>query len=111
VVIPLGVAVFAIAAVMGLNGLFGYKLNAITASSPQLLLGISVATTMHLFATFLEARASGLDSKAAARRSVEVNLVPIILTNLTTALGFFSFLFGSILPISGLGFTAGSARY
>jgi len=96
---------------MGLNGLFGYKLNAITASSPQLLLGISVATTMHLFATFLEARASGLDSKAAARRSVEVNLVPIILTNLTTALGFFSFLFGSILPISGLGFTAGSARY
>jgi uncharacterized protein len=107
VLIPLGTAGLTIASVMGLNGILGYKLNAITASSPQLLLGITVAATMHLFASFIERRARGDSPPEAARHSLEHNLGPIILTTIPTALGFFSFMVGSIVPVSRLGFMAG----
>jgi predicted RND superfamily exporter protein len=108
VLIPLGTAGLTIASVMGLNGLLGFKLNAITASSPQLLLGITVAATMHLFATFIERRAAGDTPPEAARHSLEHNFGPIFLTTVPTALGFFSFMVGSIVPVSRLGFIAGT---
>lgn len=106
VLIPLGVAAATIAATMGVNGLLGFKLDAVTASMPQLLLGITVATVMHLLVTFFEEKRKGEDSKNASRLALEDNLVPILLTNIATALGFASFMVGNIVPVTLLGFMA-----
>ena len=106
IVIPLGVGALTIAATVGVNGIFGLKLDAVTAASPQLLLGISVATVMHVLATFFDHKRAGLDSPHAAEESLAENLVPILLTNAATALGFASFMVGNIVPITVLGFMA-----
>lgn len=106
ILIPLGVGVLTIAGTMGVNGLIGLKLDAVTASTPQLLLGLTTATVMHLLATFFEAKRRGADSKAAAREALEDNFTPIVLTNVATALGFASFMVGNIVPITSLGFMA-----
>jgi len=106
VVIPLGIGAATIAVTMGVNGLLDFKLNAVTASSPQLLLGMTVATVMHLLSTFLEAKERNMSSPDAARYALEDNFFPIILTNIATGLGFASFMVGNVVPITRLGFVA-----
>ena len=106
VAIPLFVAILTIASTMGVTGFLGFKLDAVTASSPQLLLGITVATVMHLLSTFFDCRRAGLTSKEAAEESIKDNMVPILLTNLATTLGFSSFMIGNIVPVTLLGFMA-----
>ncbi len=105
-VIPLLIGIATILVTMGINGLLDFKLNAVTVSSPQLLLGMTVATVMHLLSTFLDAKAKNMSSPDAARYSLEDNLWPIILTNVATALGFASFMVGNVVPITRLGFVA-----
>jgi uncharacterized protein len=104
VLIPIGVGAATIMVTMGVNGLLDFKLDAVTASSPQLLLGLTVATIMHLLATFLEGKGRDLSSPDAARYALEDNFAPIILTNIATALGFASFMVGNVVPVSRLGF-------
>jgi hypothetical protein len=106
VAIPLFVAILTIASTMGVSGFLGFKLDAVTASSPQLLLGITVATVMHLLSTFFDCRRAGLTSKEAAEEAIKDNMVPILLTNLATTLGFSSFMIGNIVPVTLLGFMA-----
>ena len=106
VVIPLGIAAATIMVTMGINGLLDFKLNSVTASSPQLLLGMTVATVMHLLSTFLDAKERNMTSPDAARYALEDNFAPIILTNIATALGFASFMVGNVVPITRLGFIA-----
>jgi predicted RND superfamily exporter protein len=106
VLVPLLVGLLTIAAVMGFNGLLGLKLDNVTASLPQLLLGISVATVMHVLTTFFEGKRHGLASRQAAIQALEENTVAILLTNLATALGFCSFMVGNIVPVTLLGLMA-----
>lgn len=106
VIIPLVVAVLTIAATLGLHGLLGFKIDAVTAITPQVLLGISVATVMHVLATFFDEKRKGATSKDAAREALADNFVPVVLTNITTALGFASFMVGNIVPVTLFGFLA-----
>jgi len=105
--VTIGTALLAIAATLGLTGAFGFKLNTITVAIPHLLTGIAVATTLHVFSSFLTAKARGLGSREAVQASLATNLVPIVLTSVTTAIGFFGFLFATIVPVTRLGFMAG----
>ncbi len=106
VLIPVVVGLLSIVAVMGLNGLLGIKLDSVTASLPQLLLGISVATVMHMLASFFEFKRQGSSSPDAARAAIDENATAMLLTNLATALGFASFMVGNIVPVTRLGFMA-----
>jgi predicted RND superfamily exporter protein len=85
----------------------GYKLNAITASTPQILLGIGIAGSMHIVFAFFAARAKGMTSVEAVRVTIQENFGPVFLTEFTTALGFYSFFTAPIVPIQRLGFMAG----
>jgi len=106
VLLPLGTGLLTIVATLGISGMLDFKLNQVTASSPQLLLGISVATVMHLVNSFIEGRRAGMAAPAAARHAVEDNFMPILLTNIATGLGFASFMVGNVVPVSRLGFVA-----
>jgi predicted RND superfamily exporter protein len=105
--IPLGCAFLTIATTMGLTGLMGYKLNAVTASTPQILLGIGIAGSIHILAAFLSAKSHGLTSADAVRHTLRENLGAVFLTEFTTALAFYSYFATPIVPIQRLGFMAG----
>ena len=106
VLIPLGVGVMTILGSLGVHGLLGNKIDAVTAITPQVLLGISVATVMHLLATFFDEKRKGLNSKEAAREALVDNFAPVVMTNVATALGFASFMVGNIVPVTLFGFLA-----
>ncbi len=106
--IPLGCAFLTIATTMGLTGLMGYKLNAVTASTPQILLGIGIAGSVHMLAAFLSAKSNGLSSADAVRVTLRENMGPVFLTEFTTALAFYSYYATPIVPIQRLGFMAGN---
>jgi predicted RND superfamily exporter protein len=105
--IPLGVALLTIAAAMGLTGWMGYKLNGVTASTPQILLGIGIAGSVHIVSAFFSAKSKGMTSVQAVQVTIEENFGPVFLTEFTTALGFYSFFTAPIVPIQRLGFMAG----
>jgi predicted RND superfamily exporter protein len=105
--IPLGCAFLTITTTMGLTGLMGYKLNAVTASTPQILLGIGIAGSVHILAAFLSAKSNGLSSADAVRVTLRENMGPVFLTEFTTALAFYSYYATPLVPIQRLGFMAG----
>lgn len=107
--IPMGVAVLSIVATMGLTGLMGYKLNTITASVPHIILGLTVAATLHLLFTFFRQRNDAKSSAKALIAAMQKNLYPLVITSTTTAVGFYSFIFSTVVPIKRLGFMVGSA--
>lgn len=105
--LPVFTGLATIAVTMGISGLLGFKLNQVTATSPQLMLGLATATVMHILATFFEAKREQRRSRESAQHALEDNMVPILLTNLATTLGFASFTVGNVEPITLLGYVAG----
>jgi predicted RND superfamily exporter protein len=106
VLLPVGIGIATIVATLGINGMLDFKLNSVTATSPQLMLGLAIATSMHLLSTFFDAKRRGESSPVAARLALVENFSPIIMTNIATALGFASFMVGNVVPITRLGFVA-----
>lgn len=98
------VIVASIVAAMGLAGWLGIRLTPPSASAPVLILTLAVADCVHLLASFLyEMRYHGRDKYAAMVESLRINLQPIFLTSLTTAIGFLSMNFSDAPPFHDLG--------
>ncbi|MDV3240640.1 MAG: efflux RND transporter permease subunit [Methylocaldum sp.] len=108
VLLSLGISLLSVIGAMGLTGLVGHKLNVVTTTTPQLLIGIAVAGCVHMAAMFVKAKRKGLNSRDAAKESLRINLSAIVMTSVTTAIGFFSFyLTATIIPLKLFGFEAG----
>ena len=107
VMIPMLVVILDIIATLGLSGLFGIKLNnliinSLQASSYQLVLSI-----LYIFYTLYFSQIDlNKEHKEAIKYSIAKNLVPTILTTLTTAIGFYSLCYSEIVPIKTLGLLA-----
>jgi uncharacterized protein len=91
---------------LGLMGWCGEPVYLTTAMLPVLLTTIGLAEEIHLLWHYHH-RPPGEPAGPALRRTVGELARPIVLTTLTTALGFLSFLTSSIRPVSRFGlFTA-----
>jgi len=88
---------------MGSMGWLGWKLTPPTASAPTIILTMAVADAVHLLVTFLQNMRAGQDKKAAMSDSLRVNLQPIFITSITTAIGFMSMNFSDVPPFHDLG--------
>lgn len=107
----LTVILLSIIAAMGAAGWLGIKLSPPSASAPTIILTVAVADCVHFFASFFEASQKSWvspDTEAhirgkAVKDSLQINLQPIFLTSLTTALGFLSLNFGESPPFHDLG--------
>lgn len=105
------VILFSIAATMGAAGWLGFKLSPPSAVTPNIILTIAVADCVHMLVSFLHEMRSGwvntLSWKAqrieAAKQTLRINLQPIFITSLTTALGFLSLNFSDSPPFNDLG--------
>lgn len=106
-ILPIVVILTSIVAAFGLIGWLGFSMNNMTAIMPQCLLAICVADSVHILVSYFQARARGLDKKEAARYSLRKNLLPTIMTSVTTAAGFFSFATAAVVPIAQFGLVTG----
>ncbi|MBA3025326.1 MAG: MMPL family transporter [Sulfurimonas sp.] len=107
--LSIAVVIFTFIIVLSLQVLFGYKLNNFTANMPIFVIAIGIADAMHLFWIYLMGRKKGLANYEAIHYSLEKNFLPILLTSLTTAVGFASLGVSEIVPIKTLGIATATA--
>ena len=97
------VVALSILGAMGTAGWMGIKLTPPSASAPTLILTLAVADCVHFLVTFYHQLRSGSDKHASVVESLRVNFTPIMLTSLTTAIGFLSMNFSDAPPFHDLG--------
>jgi len=97
------VIVLSIITAMGAAGWMGIRLTPPTAAAPTMIMTLAVANCVHLLVTFLQRMREGEAKRDAMRESLRINLQPIFLTSVTTAIGFLSMNFSDAPPFRELG--------
>jgi len=93
----------AIGATMGAAGWYGLLLTPPSAVAPIIILTLAVADAMHIVVNHQDGRRRGLANREALIESLRLNLVPVTLTSLTTALGFLGLNLSASPPFQHLG--------
>ena len=88
---------------MGIAGWMGIKLTPPSSAAPTIISTLAVADSVHLLTTLMMLMSTGLAKRAAIAESLRVNLSPIFLTSITTAVGFLSLNFSDSPPFHDLG--------
>ena len=88
VVATLIVIISSIVATMGLSGWAGMFLSTATVNVPTLVLTLAVADCVHVIVTMRQAMQRGMDKAQAIQYSTQLNAMPILITSVTTAIGF-----------------------
>ena len=70
---------------------------------PILIATLAVADCVHLFTLYFQNLDSSRKSKEAMLESLKLNLQPLFLTSLTTAIGFLSLNLAPVEPLRGIG--------
>ena len=107
--LSISVVIFTFLIVLAVQVLLGYRLNNFTANIPIFVVAIGIADAMHLFWIYLIGRRKGLDNHKAIHYSVHKNFLPVLLTSLTTAVGFASLGISAVIPIKTLGIATANA--
>ncbi len=88
---------------MGFAGWVGLKFYGESGGAIFVLMAIAVAHSVHLIQGMMDGMREGKDRRAATRHALQVNLRPIFLTSVTTAIGFLSLNFSDMPPFQVLG--------
>lgn len=88
---------------MGSMGWLGWKITPPSASAPTIILTMAVADAIHLLVTFLHNLHQGQTKQRAMQDSLRVNIQPVFITSITTAIGFLSMNFSDVPPFHDLG--------
>ncbi len=91
------------ATAMGLAGWWGVGLTPPSAVAPTLIMTLAVADSMHILLTMLQEMRHGRSKREALIESLRINMQPVFLTSLTTAIGFLSMNFSDAPPFRHLG--------
>lgn len=97
------VIIMSITTTMGLAGWLGFFLTGPSSSAPTIILTLAVADCIHILTSMFYEMRHGADKRAAIKKSLQVNLQPVFLTSITTAVGFLSMNFADSPPFRDLG--------
>jgi len=97
------IIIFSILATMGLAGWSGFYLTGPSATAPTMILTLAVADCVHILTTMFYEMRHGVEKRKAIFDSLRINFQPILLTSLTTAVGFLSMNFSDSPPFRDLG--------
>ena len=97
------VIIFSIAGTMGAVGWFGFYLTGPSVSAPTMIMTLAVADCIHILTSYYYEMRQGTAKKEALQESLRVNFKPILLTSITTAIGFMSMNFSDSPPFRDLG--------
>ncbi|WP_455221103.1 efflux RND transporter permease subunit [Kaarinaea lacus] len=97
------IIIFSILVAMGAGGYLGFPITPPSASTPIIVLTMAIANAVHVLVTFLHEMRQGLEKKTAMIESLRINMQPVFLASVTTALGFLSMNFADVPPFNHLG--------
>ncbi|HCD1284806.1 TPA: MMPL family transporter [Vibrio parahaemolyticus] len=88
VIATLIVIIGSVMATMGISGWAGMFLSTATVNVPTLSMTLAVADCVHVIATMRQSMKNGFTKVQSIERSIALNFVPILITSVTTAIGF-----------------------
>ncbi|EGR2783678.1 RND family transporter [Vibrio parahaemolyticus] len=88
VIATLIVIIGSVVATMGISGWAGMFLSTATVNVPTLIMTLAVADCVHVIATMRQSMKNGFTKAQSIERSIALNFVPILITSVTTAIGF-----------------------
>lgn len=84
---------------------FGLHLSSVTVNAPTMILTLAVADSLHILVSYFQQRREGRDKPAAMQESLRINAEPVLLTSVTTIIGFLCLNFSDAPPFRDLGNT------
>lgn len=93
----------AAAGAMGMAGWVGISLTSPSVSAATMIMTLGVADSIHILVSVKKGMHRGLDKTTALVESLRLNIRPIFLTSVTTAIGFLSMNFSDAPPFRDLG--------
>ncbi len=97
------VILFSIITAMGIGGSLGFPISPPSASAPIIILTIAIASSVHILVTIMQQMRKGDTKREAILESLRVNVQPVTLASLTTAIGFLTMNFSEVPPFQHLG--------
>ena len=97
------VIIFSALAGMGLAGWLGINISPPLASAPVLILTLAIADCIHILISAQKEMLAGKSRKEALIESLRLNMMPIFITSVTTAIGFLSLNMSDSPPFRDLG--------
>jgi predicted RND superfamily exporter protein len=97
------VIIFSIITTMGAVGWLGFFITAPSSSAPIMIMTLAVADCIHILTSYYFEMRQGKAKREALLESLRVNFKPILLTSVTTAIGFMSMNFSDSPPFRDLG--------
>ncbi len=88
---------------MGLAGWLGISLTPASGIAPTIILTLAVADSVHIMATVYQQMSLGRPKNEAVAESLRLNLLPVFLTSITTAIGFLTMNYSDAPPFRDLG--------
>jgi predicted RND superfamily exporter protein len=92
-----------IIAAMGIAGWLEIWLTAPSATAPIIIMTLAVADCVHILVSMYSLMRDGMDRRQALTESMRINMRPVFLTSLTTAIGFMGLNFSDAPPFRDLG--------
>ncbi|NRB39353.1 MAG: MMPL family transporter [Pseudomonadales bacterium] len=92
-----------LATALGMAGWLDMPLNAVNSIAPTIILTLAVADCVHILTSYINTLPTSASRAEAMEQSLRLNLQPVFLTSLTTAIGFFSLNFSDAPPFHSLG--------
>ena len=98
------IVMFSVVGMMGVAGWLKFILNAATFNSFLMLSALTIAHCVHIMSTQKIQMRLGKNRKKAVDESLRVNLQPVFMTAITTAIGFLTMHFSEAPPFRQLGY-------
>ncbi|WP_283786729.1 efflux RND transporter permease subunit [Bermanella sp. WJH001] len=97
------IVVFSSTIAMGLFGWPGPEVTPTTLSAPVMIMTLAIADCIHILMSYYHGIAKGESKPAAMVESIRINFQPVLLTSVTTAIGFLTLNFSDAPPFHDLG--------
>ncbi|MFV2057084.1 MAG: RND family transporter [Thiohalomonadales bacterium] len=97
------VIIFSIMAAMGLGGYIGFPLTPPSATTPNIVLTVAIANSVHILVSLFQHMRKGMAKREALIESLRINAQPVFIASITTAIGFLTMNFSDVPPFHHLG--------
>jgi predicted RND superfamily exporter protein len=98
ILLPIAIVLLSIVVAMGSMVLLGFPMTMVSFIAPVLLLAIGIADAIHVLNRYNEEIAKGLPKRDAILNTMQEMKGPVVMTSLTTAVGFLSLLTAFFIP-------------
>lgn len=92
-----------VVATLGLAGWLGFFLSTATVNVPTIVMTLAVADCVHIIGSTLYYMRQGKSKNEALDIALKLNLMPIFITSITTAIGFLTMNFSTVPILADLG--------